>query len=326
MKLKLYFSAAFFGLVALTSCDGKKDCPYEPADPVAPGQRVYFAKSSEDFEVRDNSASVSVDIYRPEAEIATAQTVELEVDDPSGLFNVPATVTIPAGQVSAPIEITYDWKALVEDEPYNVELSLSEIFANQYSISSTDLTITRSNWNAWELFPGKSKGIGAYIFADYYSGLEEPVRLICRSNVNDAKRIQYELQWLEDPKDKTSWGSFMSFVTNDSGKTFIVPVQEFDEYPGYGTVYVSSTSLYPYADELVTPEEAAAPSTFDEETGLFTFNLAYYVSIGAFGIGNEYFQLNGYDEVTGNVPEPTQMRKLSRSALKPARALTTLKH
>lgn len=346
MKFKKYFSATLIGLVALTACDGKENSTYEPADPTPAGQRVYFAKNSESFEVQDNSASVTVDIYRPESEVAAAQTVELEATDPSGLFTVPATVTIPAGEVSAPVEITYNWEALVEDETYSLDIAISEVNANQYAISSMKLSITRSNWTEWEAYPSQYKipGLGYYAFNLLYGEVveEELVLLTYRTNLKDPNNVQYCLNWLDDPEDENSWSTFMYFYSEDGGKNIIVPKQVFLVHPTYGPIYVSSLALFPGGASIATP------STFDPETGKIILNLIYWDEEGIWDYGDEYFQFYGYEDQEGDDQEgdegqgdesdeepeegadenaePSAVRHHSRAAIKAGRMSRTLKH
>lgn len=286
MKLTAYISAALMALIGLSACDTKDDYSYEPSDPTVPGQRVYFAQSSESFEVKDGVNSVEINVYRPESEKATAQRVELETTDASGLFSVPATVVIPAGQVSAPVEITFDGEALADDKPYKLDIAISELYANEYAISSTAVTIIRSNWSAWEPFE-KDGGIGVYSFSLLYEGDEYPVQLLCRSSSSDANNMQFQLQWLDDYDDPDSWSTFLTFTSADGGKTLEIPEQEFLQDDDYGTIYVSSIFAFTGSDDY------KGLSTYDEATGLFTFNLIYYNAEYLFGNGNETFQLVG---------------------------------
>ncbi len=320
MRFTKYFSATLLGLVALTACDGKEDSIYEPADAPAPGQRVYFAKASESFEVQENSESVTINVYRPEAEVADEQTVQLIAYDPSELFTVPANVVIPAGELSAPVEITYNWEALEPNKNYIIDIAIAEANANQYAVNSTKLSITLAKWSDWEPLPGESKGIGAYVFGQLYEGAEYPVQLLTSVNEADPNLIKYQLQWLDDPEDETSWSTFLSFNSEDGGKTFTVPVQLFLVHPQYGEIYVCSTQLYGDAALYVGEEEASAPSYFDEEEGVFYLNVTYYDAEEPWGIGYEYFVLDGYDEGEGDDEDsPAQVRKHIRTNAKVAR-------
>lgn len=300
MKITAYFSIALMGLIGLSACDSKATYDYEPAEPVAAGHRVYFAKASESFEVKDGVNSVDVNVYRPESEIASEQRVQLETTDESGLFSVPAEVVIPAGQVSAPVEITFDGAALTEDQPYTLNIAISEINANEYAISATAVTITRSNWSAWEPFGGS--GIGYYSFSLLFDGDEYPVQLISRTSLSDANNVQYQLQWLVDYDDPDSWSTFLTFSSADGGKTLDIPEQEFMEDDEYGMIYVAS--LYNYMGE----DEYKGLSTYDEETGEFTFNLIYYCSLGIFGAGDETFQLLSGFDTESSLPKAHALR------------------
>lgn len=287
MKFNIsYISAALMALTAFSACDTKDDPSYEPAEPTTPGERVYFESASEEFEVKDGENSVSIDIFRPESEKETTQKVEIEVTDESRMFTVPTNIVFRAGEVSAPVEIMFDSSALTEDEPYKLTIAVSELYANEYAVTSTEVTITRSNWSAWEPF-NEDGGIGIYSFSLIFDGDEYPVRLLYRSNISDDNNRQYQLQWLDDYDDPDSWSTFMKFTSTDGGKTFDVPEQEFLEDEDYGTIYVSSV----YA---MTGDEAdKGLSNFNEKTGTFTFNLIFYNDQYIFGEGNETFKLVG---------------------------------
>ncbi|MDE7335533.1 MAG: hypothetical protein K2N10_04405 [Muribaculaceae bacterium] len=286
MKYISYISAALLALVSFSACDTKDDYSYTPSDPTVAGRRVYFAQSSESFEVKDGVNSVEISVYRPESEKAAEQRVELETTDSSGLFSVPASVVIPAGQISAPVEITFDGDALADDKPYKLDIAISELYANDYAISSTAVTITRSNWSAWEPF-NKDGGIGVYSFSLLYQGDEYPVQLLCRTSSADQNSKQYQLQWLNDYDDPDSWSTFLTFTSANGGKTLEIPEQPFLEDEDYGTIYVSSIFAFTGNDAY------QGLSTYNEETGLFTFNLVYYNAEYLFGNGNETFLLVG---------------------------------
>ncbi|MDE6223537.1 MAG: hypothetical protein K2M49_07585 [Muribaculaceae bacterium] len=295
MKLAAYIPAALVAVIGLGACDGKSEPQYQPSDPTVAGQRVYFARSAEAFEVEDGVNSVVVELFRPKSEAAGEQRVELETTDPSELFSVPAEVVIPAGSVSAPVEITFNGESLVEGTDYELNIAVSELSANQYAISSTQVTICRANWSEWMPF-GSEDGVGTYQFSLLLQGDEYPVRLISRSNESNSNNVQFQLQWLDDYDDPDSWSTFLHFTSADGGKTLTVPEQDFMEDADYGMISVSS--LYIYNGDA----SAKNLSTYDAETGTFTLNLIYYCDAGVFGYGNETFQLDGSAEVVPDVP------------------------
>lgn len=74
----------------------------------------------------------------------------------------------------------------------------------------------------------------------------------------------------------------------------------------YGSVFCSD--LYSYAKDVnpnfigsMTLDEALAMNSFDEDAGLFTLQMVYYVSAGAFDNGYEYLQLPGYEQESVDV-------------------------
>lgn len=310
MKFFKHIPAALAALTAMVACDDKHDYVYDPADPTVPGQRVYFQESAYKFEVLDGTQSVSIDIYRPAEEQETPETVTLQLTDPSGLFEMPTDVTFEPGQDAQQIEISFDWTALEEDKPYTFDIAINEIQANEYAISATQITVTRSNWQPWQLFKTDidPTGLGTYVFTQFYAGEEYPVRILQRIHVAYHDNMQYQMQWLGDYDDPTSWETFLEFTSADGGKTFNVPAQPFAN-SDYGVVYVTSTNNY-FAD----PADIGQ-CTFNETTGIFTFDVIYFVpNVGYFGAGEEYFALDGYQEI--NAAKAPRLTKKAAKTLK----------
>lgn len=321
MKINKYISFGAVAMVAvagLFSCDSKNDPAYIPAGSVSDAQRVFFAKNAYSQIVSAEETSFDLYLYRPDLNILDdsgnisaempAQTVKINAscsqDGVLGnMISIPADITFEAGSPNAVIKVNYDPSKMEGNHNYPVVLTVDPEFANEYSITSTTLNINKEEYTDWAPFvvgdaTEVRNGEGSYTFSLYYSGTEDPVRVLSRSVPTNPDDIQYQFQWLIDNEDPSKgWATFMTAYTKDGGDVIIVDKQHFADNANYGEVYVQDTYSYSGNDQYKTLTK------FDPETGLFTLNLIYFCSAGSFGNGNEFLQLRGYKDM--NVYELT---------------------
>lgn len=110
------------------------------------------------------------------------------------------------------------------------------------------------------------------------------------------------------------WGYDVDFyfIWDKTTNRLTVPAQYSGyTHSSYGKVYVAD--LVNYDEE--TPFKDA-PSTYDPETGVFTFNLIYYVSAGYFGYGEETFTVTWGGADAAAAPQKAAFR--SNAGFKPA--------
>lgn len=301
MKLNSYLALGLMAVaatVAATSCDSKNDPTYKPAAPSG-SNCVYFAQADIEQIVDANANSFTVNLYRsPDAlsgELTVPVTVTCAEEGVLGTLLTPTTTaTFADGSPNAQLTVSYDAADLVENEEYTLTFTIDPEFASQYALTQTDVTAVKSYYGEWEPFMAGTAadrdGLGVYTFTQYYTGAEDPVRVMCRTNLNDENLMQFNFEWLLDNEDPTKgWGTFLTANSTDGGKTLTVPEQQFTVNPTYGKVYVCDAITY-------TGDDAEGASSFDPETGLFSLNLVYYVSLGEFGWGYEYCQLNGFED------------------------------
>lgn len=321
MNLNKYIS---FGAVALLtvaglgSCDSKNDPAYIPAGSVSDTQRVFFASNSYTKIVSADENSFEVLLYRPDltnldetgngAALMPAQTVTLsstcsESGVLGSMINVPSEISFEAGSPNAVIKVSFDPSKMEGNHYYPVVLTIGDEFANEYSISQTTLRINKEEYTDWAPFVVGEEtevrnGEGNYTFSTYYTGTEDPVRVLSRSVPTNPDDIQFQFQWLTDNEDPTSWETFMTAYTKDGGNIVRVDPQVFAFNPTYNEdVYVADTYTYTGNDQY------KGLSTFDPESGLFKLNLYFYISKGGWGPGDEFLQLRGYKDT--NVYELT---------------------
>lgn len=305
-------------VAGLSSCDSKNDPAYIPAGSVSDTQRVFFLKNAYTQIVSAEENSFEFYVYRPDLNQLDengnttaqmpAQSVKINVSCAEegvlgNMISVPTDVNFEAGSPNAAIKVTFDPSKMTGNHYYPIVLTVDPEYANEYSITSTTLSINKEEYTDWTPFVVGEEtevrnGEGSYTFTQYYSGTEDPVRVLARSVPTNPDDIQFQFQWLLDYDDPDSWETFMTAYTKDGGKVVHVDPQAFAWSSNYNEdVIVADTYTYTGNDKY------KGLTTFDPETGLFTLNLYYYISLGSFGNGDEFLQLRGYKDT--NVYELT---------------------
>lgn len=293
--------------VAMASCDGKVDPEYTTAEPVADAQRVFFASQTTSVILPEDETSFAVKIYRPEDNDSPELTVQILAQSPQagvvstpelrGVFTVPASVTFAEGEQSAEIVIDYNATAITPNQDYAFSIAIDEANADVYGIASTTIVANMASWTEWEPFMADEAlgrdGIGSYTFSIYYGGKEYPVLCLNRYIPTEPGLKEFQFQWLIDNDNpELGFDTFLTAKTEKVGDEYVltVPQQHFADNANYGAVYAEDT--YSYSGN----PNYKGKTFFDDETGIFTLNLIYYVEAGSFGNGNEYMVLNGFKD------------------------------
>lgn len=304
-------------LAAFTACSD--DDEYTAAEKLNSAQ-VYFSKDlPETVNLEMGNSSFQVQINRIKTEGALTVKLKAEQDE-AAIFDVPASVSFADGAATANITVNYPASAIVYDEMHDMTISIDdEAYTTPYGKASyiftvgapSPLTPWVSNPNAFAAaggigeFPIGKAGTGTYTYAQYASGTQEGLKIYMRQNTAAPNIVQFRI-------DRWGAGTF----TND-GVTLMLD-GEWDEENGVyrlttdtGTGYVSSN----YNEEVLIADMLTyskyrlanganpdnwtftweqVPSFYDPETGRFSLYVAYYISLGYFGAGYEYFQMDGF--------------------------------
>ncbi|MBR3442083.1 MAG: leucine-rich repeat domain-containing protein [Bacteroidaceae bacterium] len=147
--------------------------------------------------------------------------------------------------------------------------------------------------NAW--------GTGTYTFTQFGQRNGEGLYMLRRYSLTNPNKVQFCVY---------DWGQF---IHDDVNLIIDADYSKYDPVTGYVPLSVAPQSIgynsYNYNEDVMVAdsylytntiqgEECAPedyPSYFDEKNGRFVLNLCYYVSLGKFGLGKEYFQLDGYE-------------------------------
>lgn len=302
MKIKNILSGlGVIAMAMLTAC-GDDDVS-ESGIFGTPTDGAYFSDNlPSKIELDKNASSFEVTVTRTSTQ--GTFTAEIASTNPAGLFSIPSSVTFADGSATAPITIGYSADQLVGDENYNLSFEITQGLSD-YGPGTYSVTVFKpGDWTPWQLLPNA----GTYTYSIYWEGEDGPCPVYTRKSVADPNIMQY---------------CFGSVGMNDANGKPIPASQQFGLMYGvnmyvnrdlttnycrvpemwtgvFNTNYnenVMCADTYSYSGQAQFMEK----SFYNPETGLFTLNMYYYISLGGFGQGNEYFQLGGFSDYSMDV-------------------------
>ena len=329
-------------LAGLTACgEDYADYTAAPKDGSASGSASYSVKgkvvfpdyvtSVAKYELTDDETSFDFLVERDFTDMDSARTAEFmdttlvvrfkvsQIPDtlhPDALLDIPDSVVIPAGEEYAYITVGYDPEKMRRAKT-NVTLEIVEddlygtaSFGSSYSFVATLPTMTDWHTKADEFaadggvgqFPLSVSNKGTYHFASAGSFDQKAMLVSFRQNKDDANLGQFKLE---------KWGA--GFLTR-SGIDVVLDA-EWDEKANYYRISIPETNAgyfaESYGEYMMFSDQANwrgktwedFPSYFDPATGEFILNTAYYISLGAFGYGEEILQLDGFAKYEADLDE-----------------------
>lgn len=289
MKTRKLFSLALIAAIAagFTSCDGPEEPKYTPAA-AGSDAKIYFEAAQQEQFITSTTTEFPVMVYRAEEDAADEKVVSIITTWPDvngtalqDFFEVPEHVTFAAGAAQAEIIVKVAADAMDWNKAYNLTLGVDPADGNAWlNTAATTIAVTKSSFTDWTLM-----GEGTYTFTQFFEG-DEPVKVLSRYDQLNPDVIEYQVQWAVD-EEATEWETFLTFNTEDGGKEIIVPEQEFYYHSSYEE-WVKVCDLYTYTGSA----NYKGLTTYDPETKRFKLALIYYISLGNFGYGYEYIQLD----------------------------------
>jgi len=272
------------GLIALTFTACSDDDDYTRA--TISGNQVYFSQdlpTKQDVSV--NSTTFVIPVNRQET--TEAITVPLVVTGEGlSLFSVPTSVSFPAGSDKADLVLTYDPSTLTYGDyrPISIQIG-DENYTTPYGISRYEFTIGVTDWDEWR--PYNDDGTCDYTYTNYWSGVDAGLDFYVRDNLITTNLHQFRID---------NWGAGNPLILNYDDKTGIVSVDDayLTNNANYGAVRYCDANYY---WEVIrnSPLEEPVYGSFDEENGIITIPICYYVSAGYFGYADEYVYIGGFD-------------------------------
>jgi len=230
------------------------------------------------------------------AEGETTGEGETEVVPAAEVFTVPAEVTFAEGSNEAQIKVDFDFENLIPETDYFLTLKVVSDQNSEYGDIQTTVDIKYAPWSEPEpMFDVEEGPWAKYTYTQYASGTYDQDVYISENLLN-PDQVKYIL---------TDWFYGVDLEINmDKSKTIpgtnYIPVSVPIQASGlvntnYGMVYVADSYTYwkDYRGSDVTFEQV--PSYYMPDQGRFVLNVAYFVTLGYFGYGEEYLQMPGYE-------------------------------
>lgn len=142
---KLFTATMVIATVAgFASCSDDDD--YVPA--VVPGNaQVYFSNAQEStVNIVEDQTEFDVLVLRQDTE--GELTVNIQANDPSGIFTIPSTVTFADTEATANLHITYDFADIEGNVRYPISLKIDEKDATLYGDASTSFVVLYAPWKS----------------------------------------------------------------------------------------------------------------------------------------------------------------------------------
>ena len=298
--MKNLFKSSFMAIAAviLSFCA----CT-EPAEE-APAQ-VYFPKENGGrVEIAIDAMSFDVALNRVGEGASASVPVTVMADSlAAAWFEFPAVVEFANASKSAVYTVTLKEGAVLEYDRFaKITLSIAGEYAAALGNALYSFEVgVPAPWSEWE-----KMGEGTYYPSVYWSGEQEGLSVYYRECLANETDAQFCIQGIENTMNLT--------VEYDrlTGACQVLPQYAATNYK-YGQVTVSDVLHSPVP--VVRNADDESPCAYDEEKGLFTFNLAYVVSMQmggnadeSFGCGIEKFQLDGFVKLDADYSFAMQFR------------------
>ena len=261
----------------------------EPVE--VPPAQVYFSKDNGGrVDIAIDANSFDVTLNRLDADGSALVPITVTADSlAAAWFELPEAVEFTDTALSAVYTITVKDGAVLEYDRY-AGISLAIAGENAAALGKAEHSFevgVPAPWGEWE-----KVAEGTYYPSVYWSSEEKGLALYYRECLVNDTDAQYCIQGIQNTMNLTVE------YDRQTGACRVLPQYAATNYK-YGQVTVADVLHSPVP--VVQKADEESPCTYDEENGLFTFNLAYVVSTQwggnaneSFGSGVERFQLDGF--------------------------------
>lgn len=199
--------------LALGSCTDE----YEYTAATVEGQQVYFSNtlaSTQNLSDTESSFNISLNRIMTDGEL----TVNLTIDDASGIYSMPSSVSFADGEDEVSIPVSYDPTKLEYDVFNDVTIAIADVdYTTPYGNSSYSFSAG---------MPSPYVSIGTGKFSDTYFGSVlgiESVDVEFLQNQNDPRLIRimhpYDEYSMENSGDASACSEYLQFYVLKAGDT-----------------------------------------------------------------------------------------------------------
>ncbi len=288
----------FLGILSV-GCTEEKVPEYVPADLVS-GAQVYFMDAPTSVSlyeiVNKDLNSFTLKLGRG---ITTSETTVNIAHDADGLFNIPSSVSFPAGTQSVDLTISFEKSKLVSGTNYPISITLSND-TTPYGASSVEINATYVEPEKWikfatgtmtEVWWGEVEQETLY-YQDLGDGLRYCYITDCFDTMGDAVPTNYYFYWDTNTNYLDIPMQYMGY-SNANGDVYFSDASNFYQayYPDRGKEWADGL----YDDGEVRPY-------YDGNGGFYLANYYYFGPAGCtnwgrgynWGDDQDYFICDGY--------------------------------
>jgi len=300
-------------MAGLTSC-GEDHADYSAAQKLANAQVYFDAEVPQTVELNKEANSFDVTLHRVKTD--GELTVELNTtqsEESTTQLNVPASVTFPDGESEVTFTVTYNPETIEFEDKNNVTIAIGdETYTTPYGFSAYEFTAyIPEPWTEWCYkksefeeqegqgdFPLSDEGKGDYTYGGiYFDGDDPGLPVSFRQNKLNPLQGQFKIE---------HWGSNVDLILpaewdeeNQYWRIYVPQTYIGAKYQGEYEIYVGDyIAYYEYIGRGKLSwdilKRNGLESYYDPATGKFTLYVLYYLELGGFGEGNEYFQVGGF--------------------------------
>ncbi len=295
MKIKKYIlglSVAVLGV--LSSCNTDVEGPLYQGT----SEHVSFDAASLSVSVSSDESSVTIPVVINRGILKEASTYTFTaVASEDGIFSndaVEGRISFAEGQNTVIVNVVAS--NLEKEQTYVYTLTLSDEAKATADVvtgvvQNTECVITvkrEGDWTAWEEW-NSAKTADYYYSGSFFDGDDPNLNFTYRQSELDENRYQFRLE---------HWGNDTEFIMDydkNTGRITCAPQYSGYTYTGYGAVMV--TDLATMKGILGIAASAEDYGSFDEEQGIITIPLVYYIpdfNNYIFGYDPEYVYIDGY--------------------------------
>ncbi len=225
MKINKILSSLAAGLMLVAAGACTDEVKYEPA-PSYSGDEVYFNLDEiGQLDIEEGATSISFNLYRVDGSGEITVGIESTVTDTDGnsvdeIFDVPSSVTFPAGATKVEVPVGVVFSAVTAEEPYTMFVKVAGETQTPYGATEGSYTLLYgTKYEPWhEYLEGENAWFqmaGAWDYL-YDAPLYE------RKSTNMPALTQYRI---EDPFSDADWNYIMT-VHSDIVLTDVDPEEE----------------------------------------------------------------------------------------------------
>ena len=299
MKLNKYLlGLAVVAMGGLTACNTDVEGEFYPYST----DYAQFDAASHSVSLSNTEDHVTIPINITRANTSGALTVNFTAAaSHEGIFSNDANgmVTFAPGQGTATFnviaqnvekEVPYQYALSLAGDPVGVLTMVQNGDTIDYKPGQQLNTVIKvqreGDWTPWA--PWNSEGTGDYTYSgNYFDPGDDPdLPFSYRQSLGNPNLYKLRIQ---------HWGNDVTLILDydkSTGRVTIPPTFTGATDGTYGDVYITDAANY-VTMQGGTPKDTDY-GTFDEELGVITLQLYYYVSAGYFGNTPEYFYLDGY--------------------------------